>query len=721
MTDTKRVTLQVDDDIAYLRIDVPDERVNTLSAILIDEMEVLLDELQQYPRLEGGVVYSAKPDFIVGFDIREFAEYAEDPDKMKAVARKGHELMRRFEHLGFPVVAAIEGNCLGGGLEVALACHARVAADTERTKFGFPEVQLGLIPGGGGTQRLPRLVDLQLALDMILTAKNLDAHRAKSAGLVDEVVHPAILVEAAAKRARAMFREKAGANGKKGNVWNELVSDPMKVVAHTPARALVFNRARDMVQKETGGHYPAPFAAIDCVETGLRDGIDAGIDCEIEKFADLVQTGVSRNLRGIFFMKQEADKDPVVSARTKPAEVRKVGVLGAGLMGAGITQLLAYNGYDVRLKDKDARGLGWGLNYGKDLFDKAVQYKKITAEKADVAFGRISGTTTYDGIGTCDLVIEAVFEDLELKQQVLRDVEERAADDLIFASNTSTIPISKLAEESRHPQNVVGMHFFSPVHKMPLLEIIKTNKTSAKTIATALAVGRDLGKTCIVVNDGPGFFTSRVIGAYVNEAGWLLQEGAAIEDVDRAMQKWGFPVGPLKLVDEVGIDVALKAGNVLAEAFHERWDAPTSLRVVADDDRKGRKNGRGLYLYEDGKAKGPDPSIYDLIGGGRDRKQFSEATIQDRCFFAMLNECAYCLQEDIVENPRDIEIGVIFGLGFPPFRGGILHHADSLGLSRVVDSMDQLAAEYGTRLKPAQILVDHAKAGKRFFSDERGR
>jgi 3-hydroxyacyl-CoA dehydrogenase / enoyl-CoA hydratase / 3-hydroxybutyryl-CoA epimerase len=729
MPELQRVTLRVEEEIAYLCIDIPGERVNTLSAALIDEFEAVLGELQTREDVRGAVVHSAKDDFIVGFDIKEFAEYANDPERMRQVARKGHDLMSRIESLGIPFVAAIRGSCLGGGLEVALACHARVAADDERTKFGFPEVQLGLFPGGGGTQRLPRLVDLQLALDMILTAKNLGPRRALDEGLVDEVVHPSIVVEAAAQRARALAAARRSTNGKKseGNgkrtsstSLGDIVSDPMKVVAHTPARAIIFNRARDMVQKETGGHYPAPFAAIDCVEIGLRDGFEAGVAAEIERFADLVQTQVSKNLREIFFMKQAADKDSVVSKRTKPADVQRVGVLGAGLMGAGIAQVLAYNGYDVRMKDKDAAGLGWGLRYTKELFDKAVKTRRMSEAKADVAFGRISGTTTYDGFGRCDLVIEAVFEDADLKRKVIGDIEALGNENLILASNTSTIPIAKLARDASQPQNIIGMHFFSPVHKMPLVEIIKTKQTSARAIATTLAVARDMGKTCIVVNDGPGFFTSRVIGAYVNEAGWLLQEGASIEDIDTAMQKFGFPVGPMKLVDEVGIDVALKAGSVLAEAFEDRWDAPASLRNIAQDDRKGRKNGRGLYLYENGRAKGPDPIIYDLVGGGRQRKHFTEKTIQDRCWFAMLNECAYCLEEGIVEQPRDIEIGVIFGLGFPPFRGGILHHADQVGLQRVVDAMNQLADEYKERLRPASSLVEMANAGKKFFHDTRG-
>jgi 3-hydroxyacyl-CoA dehydrogenase/enoyl-CoA hydratase/3-hydroxybutyryl-CoA epimerase len=717
MSDDTRVSLRVEDDIAFIEIDCPGKRVNTLSAALIDDMEEILDELQQKSGIVGAVVHSAKDDFIVGFDIEEFSDYADDPGKMREVARRGHNLMNRFEALGFPFVAAIHGNCLGGGLEVALACHARIASDSDRTQLGFPEVQLGLFPGGGGTQRLPRLIDLQIALNMILTAKNQPAKKARKIGLVDDVVHHGILLDVAADKARELYEKHGGRE--ENDFFDNLLHDPMKAVAQTPARAIVFNRARDMVQKQTGGHYPAPFKAIECIEIGLKEGFQAGIEAEIEKFAEMVQTQESKNLREIFFMKQEADKDPVVSEDVAPADVRKVGVLGAGLMGAGIAQSLAYNEYNVRLKDKDAEGLGWGLNYCHDLFQKAVKHHKMSEPMADVAFGRIAGTTGYEGFSNCGLVIEAVFEDRDLKQRILADVEALGNDELIFASNTSTIPIGEIAADAEHPENVIGMHFFSPVYKMPLLEIIKTDATSDRAVATALEVGRAMGKTPIVVNDGPGFFTSRVIGAYINEAGWILQEGAAIEDIDYAMRQWGFPVGPMKLIDEVGIDVALKAAKTLQDAFDERWDAPTTVRAIAEDGRKGKKNDSGLYIYEDGKSKGPDPTVYDLIGGGRDRRKVSERMVQDRCWLAMLNECAYCLQEGIAERPRDIDIGVVFGLGFPPFRGGVLHHADNVGLGTIVDTMNRLADEYGDRLRPAQILIDKADAGETFFG-ERG-
>ncbi|MEZ4462713.1 MAG: 3-hydroxyacyl-CoA dehydrogenase NAD-binding domain-containing protein [bacterium] len=466
--------------------------------------------------------------------------------------------------------------------------------------------------------------------------------------------------------------------------------------------------------KQTKGHYPAPLKALEVIEKGLSKGFEAGIKAESEAFVELVQTDVAKNLINLFFMKNEIDKDPVVSAKVKPTEVTRMGVLGAGLMGAGIVQVAAFRGYNVRLKDRDAAGLGWGLNYCNDLFQKQVSRRSMSAPEADIAMGRISGTTTYEGFELCEIVIEAVFEDVDLKQKIVADIDALGNPDLIFASNTSTIPITKIAEHAKHPENVIGMHFFSPVHKMPLLEIIKTDKTSDRAIATTLKVGRDMGKTCIVVSDGPGFFTSRVVGSYINEAGWVLQEGGSVEAIDQTMEAFGFPVGPMKLTDEVGIDVGVKAAKVLGEAFKHRLDQPTALLVIADEGRKGRKNGKGLYLYG-GDTKGVDVTVYDKLPGGRDRKDIDRELIRDRIWLAMLNECAYCLQEGIAATPRDIDIGVIFGLGFPPFRGGICRYADTVGIAKVVATLDRLSQTYGKRLAPAQILVDMAKKNQTFY------
>lgn len=718
-TQDKYVGLRIDEGIAYVGIDVADQSVNTLSTAMTGRFEEILDQLHEASELEGVVIYSEKPDdFVVGFDINELKSLADAPDDILPMLQRGHALMSRIETLPVPVVAAVQGNCLGGGLELAMACHARVVTDQPRTKLGLPEVQLGVIPGLGGTQRLPRLVGLQTALDMVLTGRQVDAKKAQRIGLVDDVVHPGILLKVAAETARKLYAAGDWRERHKSK-FADIFSNPAEVVnlaAKTPARKFIFNQAREATKKQAGAHYPAPLQAIDVIEVGYRDGFDAGIQAEMAAFSELVQGEVAQNLIHLFFTKQKVDKTSPIPWNTKPYPVEKIGVIGAGLMGAGIAQVAAYKGYAVRVKDVSEEGVAGGLRYIKNLIDKLVARRKLSAPMADVMFGHVTGTTEYTGFAQAQLVIEAVFEDAGLKKQIIKDLEEKVGETAVIASNTSTIPIAELAEASERPENVLGMHFFSPVHKMPLLEIIRHKETSSKAVATALKVGRKMGKTCIVVNDGPGFFTSRVIGAYINEAGWILQEGGRIEEIDQAMRDWGFPVGPMKLVDEVGLDVALKAAGTLQEAFSERWDAPTALKAVAADGRKGRKNKKGFYRYADGEADTVDESVYELLPGGRDRQHFDAETIQQRCWLAMLNECAYCLQEGIAEHPRDIDIGVIFGLGFPPFRGGILRHADSLGLAQVAADMHRLAEEFGERLRPAEIIVEKAEKGQSFYS-----
>src|SRR5690554_5252366 len=717
-TQPEYASLRIEEGIAYICIDVADSSVNTLSTPMTGRFEAILDELEDTPPVEGVVIYSGKDGhFVVGFDINELQQLAQNPQDIGPMLKRGHALAKRLESMKVPVVAAIDGMALGGGLELAMACHARIATTNPRSKLGLPEVQLGVIPGLGGTQRLPQLVGLQTGLDMILGSKQVDAKKAKRLGLVDDVVHPGILLQVAAETARKLY---AGGDWQDlhKNKFSEYFSSPADMVdlaAKTPARKLIFNQARELTRKKAGSHYPAPFRAIDAIEAGYRGGFEAGIEAESRAFDELVKTDVAKNLINLFFMKQEVDKTSPIPWNTKAYPVDKIGVVGAGLMGAGIAQVAAYQGYAVRLKDVSDENVGRGLQYCKDLIDKLVRRKKISEPMGDVMFGHISGTTEYTGFAQTQMVIEAVFEDLDLKKSIIKDLEERLGDKAIVASNTSTLPITELAKASKRPENLLGMHFFSPVHKMPLLEIIRHPKTSDRAIATTLKVGRDMGKTCIVVGDGPGFFTSRVIGSYINEAGWILQEGASVEAIDRTMEKFGFPVGPLKLMDEVGIDVGQKAAKVLGEAFKHRLDQPTALQAIADEGRKGRKNGKGFYLYGE-DSKGVDTSVYDKLPGGKKRVDPETEEIRDRIWLAMLNECAYCLEESIASSPRDIDIGVIFGLGFPPFRGGICRYADTVGIRNVVERLNRLADKHGRRLRPAQILVDMVEKQQSFYA-----
>lgn len=706
--------LVVEDDIAWIRLDEPGKKVNTVSRPVFEWFESIFDQLRD-ESLRGLVLISEKPGvFVAGADIHELEE-AEDPAEIRAMIERGHELVGRFAELPYPVVAAIDGVALGGGLELALACDLRVATTAAHTKLGLPEVQLGLIPGLGGTQRLPRLIGVPDALDMILTGKQVPAKKAKKLGLVDELCHPLVLEEAAKK---AIGWGKPGTkrySGPKQSGPGDVGKKAGNLIAHLPfAKNLVYDKARETVLKKSGGHYPAPLVAIDVVKDGLDGTLEDGLALEAEAFSRLVVTDVAKGLISIFFTKNDVEGRAAKIAKTSKRQIDRIAVLGAGFMGAGIAQGLAHKGYEVLLKDRDADSLARGMKQCGELFAGLTKRRKYTPVEAKIAMSRILPAVDYDGFDRAPMVIEAVFEDVDVKHAVIRQVEEAGADDMIFASNTSTIPIARLAEASKRPENVVGLHFFSPVHKMPLLEIIRHPKTSKETLAAAVDVGRRMGKTIIVVDDGPGFFTSRVLGPFCNEALWCLAEGASVEQIDRVVSGWGWPVGPMALLDEVGIDIAFHAGQVMTEYSGERADTSPIFERMIEAERFGRKKGLGFYDYSK-KPKVVDPKVYELIGW--QESDLRDEDIVDRCWLQMLNETARCIEDGVISNPKDIDIGVIFGFGFPPFRGGILREADRLGLDWVVARLDAFAENHGERLAPAQLLRDMAKKGEVFHKD----
>ncbi|MEL7059146.1 MAG: 3-hydroxyacyl-CoA dehydrogenase NAD-binding domain-containing protein [Acidobacteriota bacterium] len=703
----------IEDGVAFLHLDDPSRPVNTLNSGYFSWFEEQIERLATQP-IRGLIFLSDKPGyFIVGADIAELEAF-DDPADVRAMIRRGHTLTSRFAELPFPVVAAIDGACLGGGLELSLACDRRVATNASHTKLGLPEVQLGVFPGLGGTQRLPRLIGVPDALDLILTGKSISARKAKKLGLVDDVCHPLVLREAALRQVAKGKRKPRGLprpENAKGGVAS-MIGD---LLARTPgARNLIYDKARDTVLKKSGGHYPAPLRAIEVVRDGIQLPLAEALELEAEGFADLVVTDVAKGLIGIFFMKQDVEKRAKEIAR-RAREVDQVAVLGAGFMGAGIAQGLAHKGYELVLKDRDLEGVGRGLRHVDGLFGKLEKRRKLSSAARKQAVARVHGATDYRGFERVDFAVEAVFEDVDIKHQVIRETEEAAADDLIFASNTSTIPIARLAEASSRPENVVGMHFFSPVHKMPLLEIIKTDQTSDETLATTVKLGVDMGKTVIVVNDGPGFFTSRVLGPFVNEALFVLEQGASIDQIDRALTGWGWPVGPMALLDEVGIDIAFHAGEVMKEAVGDRAAASPVFQRMIEAGRTGRKGGLGFYDYSK-TPKQVDEDVYRLLDW--QSAPVDDQEIVERCWMQMLNETALCIEDGIVSNPADIDIGVIFGFGFPPFRGGILREADRLGLDYVVGRLDHYATRYGRRLQPAQLLRDMAADGRTFHGPD---
>jgi 3-hydroxyacyl-CoA dehydrogenase/enoyl-CoA hydratase/3-hydroxybutyryl-CoA epimerase len=698
--------------VATLLLDEPGESVNVVEPDAMGEFERLLDGFAKDPAVKAIVLASGKKDsFVAGakIELLQSVTTAAEGEKLSRDAQAGFDRLERYPK---PVVAAIHGACLGGGLEWALACHYRIATDHPRTQLGLVEIQLGVIPGGGGTQRLPRLVGIQAGLDMILAGKSVKARKALKLGLVDEAVPPALLLDVARARAAAL------ASGKLRR-QPRAKAGPVQSVTRAAleenflGREVLFRQARKAVLAKTKGHYPAPLRALDAIEHGYQKGFAKGLEREARHFGELAVSDVARQLMEIFFAttalkKDNGTDDPAV----KPLPVERVGVLGGGLMGSGIAYVTVNAGLPVRLREKDDAAGGRALASVRAVLDERVKRRSIDRLERGEKMRLLTTTTDWSGFKGVDLVIEAVFEDLALKQEMVRAFEAVNAHG-IFASNTSSIPIAKIAEASSRPERVLGMHYFSPVHKMPLLEIVVTDRTSKEAIATAVAVGKRQGKTVIVVGDGPGFYTSRVLGPYMGESAQLLAEGAAVDEVDRAIVAFGFPVGPFTLVDEVGIDVATKVGKILGDAFGERMAQPAALREIVAAGRLGRKNGKGFYTYG-GKEKRVDESVYDLLPGGRTRKPFLPEEIHDRIVLPTVNEAIRCLGEGILRSARDGDVGAVFGLGFPPFRGGPFRYADAIGTRTLLEKMEKLAARHGPRFAPAPLLVEKGRADARF-------
>lgn len=705
------LTLQHHDGIAVVTIDLPGAQVNTVTAGLRAEFAALFGQLEGDSSVKGVVILSGKVDtWLAGADIDEFLTLHSAADG-EALSRGGQLLLDKLETLAIPVVAAIHGACLGGGLETALACRYRIATDHPKTVLALPEVQLGLIPGAGGTQRLPRLVGLQRALDMILTSRTVRAKKAWQMGLVDELVHPAILREVAIDRARKLAAGTLVARRSprdRGATGRLLEDNPI-------GRSIVFRRAREGVMEKTHGRYPAPLAALRAVQAGYENR-DAGYREEARAFGEMTVSEVSRELIFLFFATTALKRDPgVAEPAPQPQPITTLGVIGAGFMGAGIASVAVQQGTAVRLKDTDTARVGKGIAAVSDVLEERVKKKQVTRTQYDNQLSLVGGTTTYAGFRRAELVIEAVFEDLALKHRVLREAEPMLHADAVFASNTSTIPIARIAEAAARPNRVLGMHFFSPVHKMPLLEVIVTPATDKDATVTAVAFGKRLGKTVIVVNDAPGFYTTRTLSAYMNEAGRLLDDGASVGAIDAALLDFGFPVGPITLLDEVGIDIGGKVGVVLSEAFGARMTPSESLRRVVESGRTGRKGRHGFYLYGDDGGKGAvDTTIYDLLPNGATRREIDASEISQRCVLAMVNEAVRCLEEGVLRSARDGDVGAVFGIGFPPFRGGPFRYVDSVGAVAIVEALEQLDGRFPGRFTPADLLLEHARARRRF-------
>jgi 3-hydroxyacyl-CoA dehydrogenase / enoyl-CoA hydratase / 3-hydroxybutyryl-CoA epimerase len=688
-------------DVAIVTIDDPASPVNAISTALGRELGETLDEIDSLDHIQAVVIRSGKESvFVAGADLREIASI-EDPAEAEAISKGAQALFDRIASDSRPFVAAVGGAAMGGGLELAMACHGRVASDSASTVLALPEVNLGLIPAAGGTQRLPRLIGLENALPMLLTGNRIRPQRAIELGLVDRVVAPDDLLATAIALAQALARDSAG----KKIGWTPASWSPqLRTAAHgrasrlrhrigftAPFRSLLIRKARRTVMAKTRGAYPAPLAILEAVELGLAKGFRAGQRAESSAFGELAASRGAKQLIRLFEVTTRR-KRPIAAPRT----VARLGIVGAGLMGEGIASV-SIDRVPVVLEDMSADAVERAGRRIRQSLDRRMRSGSIAREEAVERSERLTTAASIEELGGCDLVIEAVFEDLELKRRILAELERVVDPRAILASNTSAIPIARIAEGLRNPERVVGMHYFSPVPKMPLLEIVAPEAADADVVESARAFGVQQGKTVIVVGDGPGFYATRILSPYLYETILVLGDGAEPAEIDDALRSFGFPVGPITLLDEVGLDVAAHVARDLGEAFSHRGFAPSAaLEKAVQAGRLGRKNGCGFFKYKKGRRGELDPSILPIMGFGP-RRKIEHDQIVERLVFAMVAEAQRCLADGTLRSEEDGDLGAVLGLGFPPFLGGPFAWVASQGRSRVEERLNRLAGRYGER------------------------
>lgn len=694
--------LEREGSLAVLWFDYPGEKVNKLSSWVLTELESRLAEIAATSDLTHLLIASAKNGiFIAGADITEF-DKVESAAQAEEFVRFGQRVFLALSRLPQITVAVINGACMGGGTELALNCDYRLLSDDPKASMGLPEVNLGIIPAWTGTSKLPRRIGLPAALDMILTGRRMSGRRAKAVGLVDEVVPAAILLEGA----KSWARKQTNKNVDGGRTKVLVERNPL-------ARKVIFSKARQSVLEKTGGHYPAPLEAIRVMDLTFSSGLEASLDAEAKAAASLITGDVAQNLVRLFFMMEEAKKP----SGPEPRKIDAAGVLGAGVMGGGIAQLIAdRTEVPVRMRDIAWPALAGGMKAAAKVWRKKVEKRRMKPGEMRRKLARITTTTDWTGFDRTDVAIEAVVEKLEIKQQVLAEYEALSKPEAIFATNTSTIPITQIAAKASRPENVVGMHFFNPVDRMPLVEVIAGDRSSPEAVSTVADFARKLGKTVVLCKDGPGFVVNRVLAPYINEAVLLLEEGNPIESIDRAMTVFGMPMGPLALLDEVGIDVGGKAAQVLSEAFGDRMVAPRALERFVADQRLGKKSGRGVYVWKEEKRQGADQAVYPLLGITAKAEALSADTMVERMVLVMINEASLVLEEGIVASAAELDLAMIMGTGFPPFRGGLLRHADSLGASHVLARLEALEREAGPRFAPSPVVRAVAAGGSSFYA-----
>ncbi|WP_288022906.1 3-hydroxyacyl-CoA dehydrogenase NAD-binding domain-containing protein [Thauera sp.] len=718
---TEVIHISVDaDGIATLLFDRTDSNMNTMDMKFMDEIAAAIERLATDDSIKGAIFTSGKPVFAAGADLKVMEANLDKVDdtpvaerlKMNASLSK---LLRRMETCGKPVACAINGTALGGGTEIALACHYRVVSDARGIQLGLPEVQVGLLPGGGGTQRVSRLVGIQAAMPVVMEGQALSAEKALKLGLVHKIV-PADQLLAEARRWLVEEGDPVQPWDKKG------YKIPGGAGPSSPAVAQMLVVSNAMLQAKTFHNLPAPKAILSCLYEGPQLPMDKALDVEAKYFTLLQLDPVSRNMiRTLFINKGKADKPMHRPEGVPKTTFRKIGVVGAGLMGAGIAYHCAKLGIETVLIDRDQAAADKGKAYSAKRLEKDIAKGRMTQDKADAILARIHPTTDYAGLADVELVVEAVFEDRGIKAEITRKLDAVLPAHAVIASNTSALPISELAEAGAHPENFIGMHFFSPVERMPLVEIIRGRKTSPETLARALDLVQAMKKTPIVVNDGPGFFTSRFIGAYINESLAMVTEGVNPALIENAAKMAGIPVGPLTVSDEIGLDTAYHASQQRKKDEGDAFKPTPTFRLVeklvGELGRHGRKNGKGFFAYAADGSKKLWPGLAELFPPLAEQPSVDE--VKARMLYAQLVDAAKAMAEGVLIDPADGDVGSILGVGFPAYLGGPFSMMDTIGIDKVVAECDRLAARYGAQYAAPQLLRDMAAEGRTFYGARR--
>ena len=717
--------LEVDTDgsgVALLKLDVPNRTYNVLTREVFRDLDAALDRIAGRPDLNVLVIRGMKKSgFIAGADIQKFAE-VRNSDEAAALSAAGQELFNKLELLPIPSVAVIHGPCLGGGLELALACDYRLVVDGPTTQLGLPEVELGLLPGWGGTQRLPRVVGLEAALRMILQARRLKAPEALKTGLADAVARtePELRARLDSLIGTARARGKRIKRGLPLRTWRQRLLESTGL-----GRAMIFSATRRQLKRQVWDDMPAPWEAFEAIRTGLKQGMPAGLAAERSAGTRLATSSACRNLVNLFLQREKARKPPAESSQgaDAPRSPTRIGVVGAGTMGAGIAQLAAVRGCEVVVQEMNAEALGKGVLRIEELFRKAVERGVMTPEDAGKKLGAIKGTVAWEGFEDVELVVEAVVEDPDVKRPLFQELERRTRPEAILATNTSSLSVASLQEGFPDPGRVAGLHFFNPVHKMDLVEVVRAPASDERTMALLTRFTLALGKTPVAVKDSPGFVVNRVLMPYVNEAVLLVTEGLGVEQVDGLMRRFGMPMGPLEMLDTVGLDVATRIADGMQPAFGDRYAPNPTFRRMSQSGWLGQKTGSGFYRHG-GRRRRVNKDALPLL---RSDPPANLATLRslplavrlqqarDRMVLLMVNEAAAGLGEGLAENPQAIDLAVVLGTGWAPHRGGPLHFADAYGLGKIVETLKGFAQRFGPHFEPCPELQHRAASNEPFY------